>query len=171
MFSKILLSNLPPLLNDFRLASLFCVRLIVQCSPAVLPLCGLNTAGEPCEHPAVSRVWLPGYIGYPSTERLLGGGLRLGTAAPVQRGPWPKCAQEAAKRRPRRLLFRICFLMPFWIDFLSIFPPNLAPFWPPKSKKIGEKSMSRWLLIITSFFDRFLLSTSTPRSFKTMVFP
>ena len=25
----------------------FCVRLIVQRSPAVLPLCGLNTAGEP----------------------------------------------------------------------------------------------------------------------------
>ena len=40
---KMLLSNLPPLLEDFRFASLFCVRLIVQRSPAVLPLCGLNT--------------------------------------------------------------------------------------------------------------------------------
>ena len=47
--------------------------------------------------------------------------------------------------------------MAFWIDFSSIFPPNLAPFWPPKSKKIGEQSMSRWLPIITSFFDRFLI--------------
>ena len=44
---KILPSNLPPLLEDFLFASLFCVRLIVQRSPAVLPLCGLNTAGEP----------------------------------------------------------------------------------------------------------------------------
>ena len=47
IFSKILPSNLPPLLKDFRFASLFCVRLFVQRSPAVLPLCGLNTAGEP----------------------------------------------------------------------------------------------------------------------------
>ena len=55
------------------------------------------------------------------------------------------------------LFFRICFSMPFWIDFVSIFDPILAPTWPPKSTKIHEKSMPRCLPKMTSFFDRFLI--------------
>ena len=57
------------------------------------------------------------------------------------------------------------------MDFWSIFDPNLAPTWPPKSTKIHEKSMPRYLPKITSFFDRFLVPTSTPRTFKIIVFP
>ena len=51
IFWKILPSNLPPLLEDFRFASLFCVRLFVQRSPAVLPLCGLNTSSRCVSEP------------------------------------------------------------------------------------------------------------------------
>ena len=105
----------------------------------------------------MSKFWLHGYIGYPSTERLLGGGLRLGTAAAVieflESKRRPRGGQEAAKTATFSHLFLNTFLDRFFIDF----PSNLAPFWPPKSKKIGKKSMSRWLPIITSFFDRFLI--------------
>ena len=77
---------------------------------------------------------------------------------PFQRPTWRlKPPQDASKTPPNRLLFGICFSMPFWIHFLSIFHLNLAPTWPPKSPKIHEKSMPRCLLILTSFFDRFLI--------------
>ena len=68
-----------------------------------------------------------------------------------------KTAQDASKMPPNRLLFGICFSMPFWIDFLSMFVPNLAPTWPPKSIKIHEKSMPRYLPIMTSSFNPFLI--------------
>ena len=65
--------------------------------------------------------------------------------------------------------------MPFWIDFLSIFDPNLAPTWPPKSTKIHEKSMPRCLPILTSFFDRFLIDFCSqlrpPEPSKSLFFP
>ena len=47
--------------------------------------------------------------------------------------------------------------MPSWIEFWSIFDPNMAPTWPSKSTKIHEKSMPRCHPIMTSFFDRFLI--------------
>ena len=69
----------------------------------------------------------------------------------------PSRPQEAAQRRPRGLFLRICFCMLFCIDFKAIFPPNLAPSWPPKSKKIHQKSMPRGLPTTTSFLDGFLI--------------
>ena len=47
--------------------------------------------------------------------------------------------------------------MPFWINFWSIFNPNLVPTWLPKSSEIHEKPMPRCLPIMTSFFVRFLI--------------
>ena len=120
--------------------------------------------GRACEPPAVSRLWLHGYIGYPSTEGYLEGGCAFlpprGSSA-SWRVLWPKWNQEAAKRRPRRLLFRICFVMPFWIVFLSIFPPNLAPSWLPNFKKIDEKSIPRCLPKLRSIFDQVLIDVSS----------
>ena len=75
----------------------------------------------------------------------------------VQRLFRAKTPQDADFSLFCRLLFGICFSMPFWLDFLSIFDPNLAPTWPPKSTKINEKSMPRCLPKMTSFFDRFLI--------------
>ena len=69
----------------------------------------------------------------------------------------PLDAQDADFYRYCRLLFGIYFSMPSWIDFLSIFDPNLMATWPPKSTKIHEKSMPRCLPKMSSFFDRFLV--------------
>ena len=52
------------------------------------------------------------------------------SALPPQRSIWRlKPPQDASKTPPNRLLFGICFSMPFWIHFLSIFHLNLAPTW------------------------------------------
>ena len=61
----------------------------------------------------------------------------------------------ASKTPPNRFLFRIRFSMPSWIEFWSIFDPNMAPTWPSKSTKIHEKSMPRCLPILISFSYRF----------------
>ena len=64
--------------------------------------------------------------------------------------------------------------MPFRIDVLSIFDPNLVPTWPPKLTNIHEKSMSRWLPILTSFFNRFLIDfysqLQPPEPSKSLLF-
>ena len=59
-----------------------------------------------------------------------------------------------------------------------IFLSNLTPSWPPKSKKINEKSMPRCLPKLSWIFDRFVidlwsmfLPTSTCATFQIIVFP
>ena len=100
-------------------------------------------------------------MGTESTERELGGGLRLVTAA-LRRAvamaqEAPRGGQGATKRLSRWLLFGHRFLMPLRIDFLWIWGANMAPSWPPKSTKIHEKSMPRGFPKLSSFFDRFLI--------------
>ena len=110
--------------------------------------------------------WLPFYR--KATWR--GAPPRYRRAGPVAKMR-PRGGQEAAKTATFSHLFLNTFLDRSFIDF----PSNLAPFWPPKSKKIGEKSMSRWLPIITSFFDRFLIDfcfqLRPPDSSKPWFFP
>ena len=93
-----------------------------------------------------------------------GGGGRVGppTRGVGLKNPWGVPGAPGA--RPARILgpllrgiARALFSCPFLIDFLSISPPNLAPFWPPKSKKIDENSMSRCFPKLRSIFDRFLM--------------
>ena len=45
----------------------------------------------------------------------------------------------------------------FWSPFGSILGTNKVPTWLQKSIKIGPKSMPRYLPMLTSFFDRFLI--------------
>ena len=70
----------------------------------------------------------------------------------------------------------------FASDFQCLFRSNfyrfLNPTWcqlgfsnPPKSKKIDAKTLSLDDFIFLSMFHRFVLSTSTPRTFKIMFFP
>ena len=129
----------------------------MQRSPAVLPLCGLNTAGEPCERQSRVKAWIyTCQYTYPS-EVHFWGGCALVPPRKIQRVPWIFGVQEASKRPSRGLLFSICFLMPFWTDFLSIFLANMSLSWPPKSTKIHEKSMPGGLPKLRAIFDRFLI--------------
>ena len=61
--------------------------------------------------------------------------------------------------------------MPFWIDFCSIFDPNLPPKILPNRWKIDAKMPSYVELLFWSIFDRFWLPTSTPWTLKIIVFP
>ena len=47
--------------------------------------------------------------------------------------------------------------MPSWIEFWSIFDPNMAPTWSSKSTKIHEKSMPRGLPKLSTFFKIILM--------------
>ena len=53
----------------------------------------------------------------------------------------------------RSLVGVIIFWMTFWMDFDSV----SLPTWSPKSRKIDQKSMPRWLPMLTSFLDRFFI--------------
>ena len=100
----------------------------------------------------------PGAADYLNTSEIPEeGGLRLRHRGRIQRRSWILKPREASKTPPNRLLFRICFSMPFWIDFWSIFDPNLVPTWLPESIKIHEKTMPRCLPKMTSFLNRFLI--------------
>ena len=68
--------------------------------------------------------------------------------------------QEAPRRSktpPRRLQDAFKFSSFFGCLFGSILAPFSLPTWSPKSNKIDQKSMPRWLLMLTSFLDRFFL--------------
>ncbi|MEC8236557.1 MAG: hypothetical protein VX063_02640, partial [SAR324 cluster bacterium] len=69
----------------------------------------------------------------------------------------PKTPQDAYFSRFFRFLFGICFAMPFLIDLLSIFHPNLPPKTHQNRSKIDQKSMPRGTPSWTPFFDRFLI--------------
>ena len=56
--------------------------------------------------------------------------------------------------------------MPFWIDFCSIFDPNLPPKIHQNRSKIDAKMPSHVELLFWSIFNRFLLPTWTPRTQK-----
>ena len=128
-FWKSLPSHLPPLLQDFRFASLFCVRLIVQRSPAVLPLCGLNTAGEPASLRPCQGF---GYLAKLATL-LQKGSLEGGSAFIPPRGPSASHGLNGAKRRPRgaqeaakTATFWHVFFNAFWDRFFIDFPSQLG---------------------------------------------
>ena len=113
----------------------FCVRFIVQRSPAVLPLCGLNTAGEPA---SVQPCQGFGYMAKLATL-LQKGSLEGGSALLPPRGSSGVHGQNGAKRRPsggqeaaQTATFSHLFFKTFLDRFFVDFPPNLAPSWPPK---------------------------------------
>ena len=72
--------------------------------------------------------------------------------------------QDASKTPPRRLQIFIIFWMPFWIDFGSVFPPNLEPKIQENRSKIDAEMASHVDLIFGSIFPRFLLPTWTLRT-------
>ena len=71
---------------------------------------------------------------------------------------------SASKTPPRRLQIFIIFWMPFWIDFGSVFPPNLEPKIQENRSKIDAEMASHVDLIFGSIFSRFLLPTWTLRT-------
>ena len=70
-----------------------------------------------------------------------------------------RCRKPPKKvpRRPRRLQDAFKFSSFFGCLFGSILAPFSLPTWSPKSRKIDQKSMPRWLPMLTSFLDRFFL--------------
>ena len=64
-------------------------------------------------------------------------------------------AQDASKTPPRRLQILIIFWMPFWMDFGSVFPPNLEPKIQENRSKIDAEMASHVDLIFGSIFPRF----------------
>ena len=81
----------------------------------------------------------------------------------------PPCHVPNLQEAPRRLqdasnqIF-IIFWMPFWIDFGSVFPPNLEPKIQQNRSKIDAEMASHVDLIFGSIFPRFLLPTWTLRT-------
>ena len=81
----------------------------MQRSPAVLPLCGLNTAGEPCERQSRVKVWKMSEDRPTLLQKATWGGVRLRSAAPDPAPPmdfWrPRGAQEALQEAFQRATF------------------------------------------------------------------
>ena len=102
-------------------------------------------------------IFLIKYIHPKSFRIILEWPLRLRHRAPEPGGSRRKQRLEAPKTPPRRLQDAFKFSSFFGCLFGSILAPFSLPTWSRKSRKIDQKSMPRWLPMLTSFLDRFFL--------------
>ena len=94
--------------------------------------------------------------------------------------PFPDPGTSLSRRLRASYCAFFAILVPFFFSSLfrclfgSIFGRFFGPTWPPKSTKIGKKSMPRGTAFSTPFFDRFLINfwsqLRSPKTKKSLKF-